>query len=678
MMSRKLGKASQAVNGLTRRFVGLRGVMGPALASFTGFAIGSSFIQANASLEKMTLQLEAMTGSSEAAARSMDFIRKFQDEHPVTDIETLTDAYKDLVAGGINPTTGALKSLIAGSLKFGLTAADIKGVTRALKQTTAVTNAQKQELNQLAERIPGIQKMVAKEMGMSTDRFLKDMERRILKSNDVAAATLRALGKDSDEVLRKFSGSWQATISRIKTSWFNLMTRIGETGAFDDVKDAIDSIANFIKNRSDAIVNTWSQMRFIMREVFHQVKESLIGVFSGADINDSVNKFFDMLTIGWGEVQKTTVVWIEHIKNGFNVLIKGINHLSASSETFSEMFVTEKQKNDLEDTKNVLKEMEDQLKALTTITSSRGTRKRSPFLIDKEEVQKTKEYIRELKQEISDMQNSFGQFELFEEVNIEKRKSDINEETQARLESLRKIRKENKANIEALTKLKEKKLSELAQSNESLGTTVDESGGEVESAKTFLSGWTSALKEIKGRSKDTFENMQSFGEAAAKATTRAFETGLTNLFDNVIDGKITKFRDLMLNVVKDIAKALARLAAQQAAQGIASSIGSIFSRGQTNGNSVNNNPGGANGAGINSNTGAVNLQKSAANSALRSKAAGSSPNMKIEVINNSGELLQATETQSRHEFGQQIMSVVIDSIRTNKNGSRDSLRAGLA
>jgi hypothetical protein len=50
----------------------------------------------------------------------------------------------------------------------------------------------------------------------------------------------------------------------------------------------------------------------------------------------------------------------------------------------------------------------------------------------------------------------------------------------------------------------------------------------------------------------------------------------------------------------------------------------------------------------------------------------------IQIINNSGEKLEVTQARSKSTGQDQVVSIVIDSIMRNKNGSRDMLRGALA
>jgi tape measure domain-containing protein len=679
-MSAALDKSSRAVGVLSRKFSGLRGALAGAFAGFTGFQAAASFIDANASLEQMRIRLEAVTGSVEQAEQSFEWIREFQKRYPVRDIQSMTQAFIDLVQAGINPTTGAFKDLIAGSAKFGLTVADIRGVTRALRQMTALTNAQKQELNQLVERIPGLTARVAEIMNMSQQELLEGIRRMQVDSRDLAAATLNAMGSDADDVLNRFSNTYEAGIAKIKTAWFELMVEIGNTGAFDAVKEAIKGISNLITNFNNSVIKTMGENLFnlgksifdMFGNIFDAIGDILTINTRGSAL-ENMNRLVIFMIAGF----KTVSAIIKNIAQNWsaalaNMKAKWGNFQDYISESTGGIITgpTKKAQKEIDELSNKIRDLGIWIEKLDEIDGMERT------------ANKWRRELSDLKKELLDLSKKSTK-----SFSDSKKALDNNDFAKQLNNDLKSINKEFNDMLVNSSKVfkkleRDRKRAGLSTPNEiqpiaQIGKTKDVQERlkkNLETSKSFSDGWNNALETIRDKSHDVFNDVEVAGQQAAKATVRAFETGLTNLFDNIIEGKVTKFRDLMLNVIKDIAKQLARLAAQQAAQGIAQGIGNIFSNQGTQ-TTYGDGTGGTTASG-GANT-AVSLQKASNNAALRQKAGGQT-NMKVEVINQSGELVQATQTETRQEFGVQIMSIVLDSVRTNRNGSRDALKAGLS
>lgn len=687
-MSRVLGKASQSVAGLSKRFSSLNGIMGPAAASFTAFAFGASFIEANAGLERFLAQMESLTGSADKAKKSFDFVVDFQDRFSAVDLNTITDAYKELISAGINPTTGALQDLLAGATKFQLSNADVKGVTRALRQMTAMTNAQKQELDQLAERIPNITNLVADELNLKAEEMLSRINKRMISGRTLAAATLRAIGKDSEEVLDRFSNTYDAGINRVRSSWRKLMLAIGETGAFDLVKSAIDKVAGAVTSFNNSVIKKMGDNLFTLAK-------SIWGNFSTIyDIINDILKIDVLTNTSLQHMNGFVVLLISGFKT-IEIIIRNLaNHWSSALDLMSDKW---------DRFKDYISESTGGIIKGTVSKQSSELDKLSGEIV---RVAKKLQELQEIGQEELERRGK-GDFIKIAQDRLKELGQQLNEFTKKSVEANKEINSslENNNFAESLSKdfddLLKKMQKIMTVSNEmfkpgnktkfgnkngkmspipGIGNTKDaedELDEYLKQPDTFAEGWRNAFEKIENDSKESFGSMTAVGRESAKAIHNAFESGMTNLFDNIIEGKVTRFRDLMLSVIKDIARAFSRLASEQIATGLAGSLGSIFSGG---GGGVNNAPGGANGAGINPNTGAVLFKASTAPQvSARGKAvAPQASSMKVEVINQGGELLQASETRMRQDFGTQVMTIVLDAVRTNRGGARTSLKGSLS
>jgi len=680
-MSKVLGRASKSSNLLTRSFSKMAVIGGTVAGAFGGMKLAESFLEANSSLEQMKLRLEALTGSAKTAEDSFDFIKKFQEKFPVRDIQTITESYIDLVAAGINPTTGALQQLTAGAVKFGLTAADIKGVTRAFKQMTALTNAQKQELNQLVERIPGLTKIVSEEMGKTQEELLNGMRRMEIDSKELSAAVLRSIGKDSEEILRRFGNTWQAKTAQIKTAWFNLMTEVGKTGAFDAVKNAVQLMADFIGQNINSVVSAWSQAEAILGTIFDGLSVSLANAFGDAKVLKSLEAIMDALNngIAWA---KLIGINLEYgLKKAWNVMAKYLNGFESFRKKLYSLGIGSEFV-DPEDAKRVaflnkeiagLQESVNSFYRVTDISDAgsspfgSGIAKITRTLRDdipraEEAVGHLKNRIKELKKELSTKTNGERGLNLFDDPEEEYKKSTESlykkqEDLQKKLEALREDHTKKAADArEAINR-------EIVLNELKLAETIDST--HKASSKTFVGGWAKGVKEVGEKFKGLWTSVEEQGKFMAETVTRSMERSFSRFFDDLIDGKIVKLKDAILGFLKDIAKALSQALSNRLATQIIGGLATAFT------------PSGQQSGGGAATTNGLGGQPLAGFSGPQQKATRNKGGMKVEIINQSGEQVEAKSAQMSTDYGAQIMSIVIDSVRTNKGGSRTALKAGL-
>ena len=302
--------------GVARSITSVRGLMIGLGSAFGAFKLTDSFIDANSQLETMKIRLEGMLGSAEKGEQAFEWIKQFQLDNPIADLQTMTKQFVGLVSAGIDPTTGAMKGLIGAMAKYSLTADDLNGVTRALRQMTALTNAQKQELNQLVERIPQLTKIVAKEMEMTQEELLKNIHGMTVNSMDLARATLRALEKDGADMIKKMEGTWQAYINRLKTAWFELMIEIGDAGYFDSAKQFIKTVTDGIKNAKREVVI-----------ILDALKDTVKTLFGGM--------LDQMKNLNFKEIAQTAIVAMMRIAQGFKLFtVYTANLVDLISELF--------------------------------------------------------------------------------------------------------------------------------------------------------------------------------------------------------------------------------------------------------------------------------------------------------------------------------------------------------
>jgi tape measure domain-containing protein len=640
-----------------------------------GFGLAREFITANSELEQMRMRIGSLLGDMKAGNQAIEWVREFQKQNPVRSIQEFSQTFEDLVAAGINPANGAMKALTAGSLKFGLTADDVAGVTKAFRQLTGITNAQKEEINQIAQRIPGTMQILASEMGQSQEKIRKDMKAGLVSSQEVAKAILRGLGKNADETIKNFGNTWQSVMLRLQSAWFDLLTRIGETGIFDKVKAKVDQFTSFVNANMEKIVTVAATLLSYIGDI----AATLFGMSTGfefklkpmlllvTDLIAQVGVFFAM-------IKTALVASVALVTKLSNV----ITNMAARGAAFEEGILIPTNSNIEEE----IKKFERIQKRFHDASSGElGGRegRAAKFLVQRlggiDEVTNKVERLRSMLQDVkADINETPVEFDLDNALDGLDQASD----------KMNNLRKETAKMIKDWDPNKPttsgnsgddrfKNLMTLLNDpdrfkTQGLGESMQEQ------AKVVEDSWVTSLEKIQEQFSEKFGTMTKIGARFAEGLNTTLSRNFSSFFDQLIDGHIPRLKNAIESFLKDILRMITDMMSQKLAMEVTQSLLSVFIGAQGAGGgtaNVNaNTAAGVNGAGFSPNT--------AFKPTVRGKAGDGQMNMKVEVLNQSNELIQATETRSRYEFGQQIMTVVLDSVRTNKGGSRDALRAGLA
>lgn len=642
-----------------------------------GFGLAKEFIEANSELEQMRMRIGSLLGDMKAGNQAIEWVRAFQKENPVRSIQEMTKSFEDFVAAGINPTTGAMKSLLAGSLKFGLTADDVKGVTRAFRQLTGVTNAQKEEINQIAERIPGTMAMLAKQLGRSQDVIRKQMKQGLVSSQEVAKAILRGLGENADETIKQFGNTWQSVMIRMKSAWFDFLTRVGESGLFDKMKQKIDEFTSFINNNMDKLVDVTSKMA----EFIGRLAEVILNTSTGVEF-----KLKPMLVLVTKIVTNVASLFVI-IKTALTASLavaanisNTMTNLAGRAEAVGAGFLIP-----------TASKVEESIKSLSRLRALYTSMQRdqsghsaldimnteSKVLLEgglegiNEKIKNYREILKKLKSDINDWPVDVDLKGMFTGM-----EDGINRVVAAGEDMVTTINGLKDPDPNTSGDGQKSAFDDLKKSLEQLDIqTVGTKDNMTDAAKEVEDSWATSLEKIQEEFREKFGTMEKIGARFTEGLNDALDRNFSRFFDQLIEGHIPRLRDAIASFLKDILRMMTDMMSQKLAMQVTQSLIGAFV-GQRTGGGVDNSPGGVNGAGIDPNTGFVR-NKLSSGVGVRGKG-GAPMNMKVEVVNQSNELIQATETRSRQEFGQQIMTVVLDSVRTNRGGSRDALKAGLA
>lgn len=680
---RAIDLATKPIAGVTRSL----GLMKFALVGL-GTVVGREFIRVNSELEQMKVKLAGLFGGNmKVGEDALKWVREFQAANPVKSIEAMTDSFHSLVSAGIKPTEEAMKALIGGAVKYGLTEADLKRVLVAMRQITAITNAQKNELNQLAERLPQISKKLSEELGYkSPELFQQAMTRMEVDAKAMATATVRILGQGADEAIENYGKTWEGGMVRLKTAWFNFIESLNSGSAFDKLKGGLEEVTGWFNKMAFYASNLGGEFDYLIKAgidfynsfakgivEINKLMGQLTGIGTGSNsafgsllivINDAIAGFEILGIIINAQMQiatesfflfrdKATSAWKQ---------VKALFVEDADVEAKKSLNLTLQSK--MEDLQKLRDDLRNQM--VTQVNNVRDHATGEP-LWSGAIMNILKTQIADLTTEVESLQNALKDpasrtFSDIVDASVDKARGAIAKIQGTQITA-------NKAVTMAFNEqydegTRKKKVSELPESVQAYVQGLIDAESKIQALpKTFGESWGVAMKKAKEDFDKNFGDIVALGKYAADSLTKAFTSGFELMFQQLKEGTIN-LKDVMMNILNSVYDAMAKIIAQRMAIGLVTQVGTMFATAPAQVGTGASADGGM-GMGDNYMSNAGGLQKSSTSS-------------KVEIINNSGQQLEVTQARSKSNGGDQIMTIVIDQIMRNKNGSRDMLRGALA
>lgn len=229
--------AMSPIRSLTSAVFSLKGAIA-GFAAGAGIAalgaMGKGAITAGLGMEALKRSFVAIAGSSQGAAKEMEFVRATADKLGL-DLMSSAEAYKGLAAASMGTelqgkkTQQIFTSVAKASTTLGLSADETKGALLAMSQMISKGNVSAEELRgQLGERLPGAFQIAARAMGVTTQELDK-----LLQNGMVPAATF--LPKFAAELEKQFgkaaaaaANSFSGAVNRITSQFSLIKAGIGE------------------------------------------------------------------------------------------------------------------------------------------------------------------------------------------------------------------------------------------------------------------------------------------------------------------------------------------------------------------------------------------------------------------------------------------------------------------
>jgi tape measure domain-containing protein len=258
------------------------GAVGGVGGSFAGAALGAQvgqlrqtlggFAEYAASIKRLRIALEGIAGTQGeynralAAAASVTKELNVPQETAIRGITRLTAAVKG-AGGGAADAELAFKNITAAITATGGGAEQVEGAVTALVQIFSKGKVSAEEINQIAERLPGTFNKIAEASGRTGPELTKALQSGEVGLNDLMKFLVQ-LGGEYGELAKKIAGSSESAGARLTVAYNKMRIEIGK--ALQPVgAEFQEAFLEFITDIGPALVGTAKAvgegMQFIIR-----------------------------------------------------------------------------------------------------------------------------------------------------------------------------------------------------------------------------------------------------------------------------------------------------------------------------------------------------------------------------------------------------------------------------
>ncbi|GAB5390195.1 MAG: hypothetical protein Alpg2KO_31630 [Alphaproteobacteria bacterium] len=245
-----LGQMTNTVSGLTAALA----AGGVAAVGFFGTQFVRSSIETTMQLDAMDRAMKQATGSFEAAAEEMGFVREESDRLGL-ELLTTTQGYTKLAsaARGTSLEGEQTRQLFLGiseaSVVLGLNAEKTSGALTAVEQIMSKGKVSAEELRgQLGERIPGAFQIAARAMGVTTQELDKMLQQGELMADEFLPKFARQLRKEFGEAAVESASSAQAEFNRFNNALIDMQRRFANSGVLDGVTEGVRDLTDVLSD----------------------------------------------------------------------------------------------------------------------------------------------------------------------------------------------------------------------------------------------------------------------------------------------------------------------------------------------------------------------------------------------------------------------------------------------
>ena len=185
-------------------------------------------------------------------------------EVAIKGITRLTAAVKG-AGGGIADAELAFKNINSAIIATGGGAEQVEGAVTALVQIFSKGKVSAEEINQIAERLPGTFNKIAEASGRTGPELTKALQKGEVGLNDLMKFLVQ-LGGEYGELAEKIAGSSESAGARLTVAYNNMRIEIGK--ALQPIgAEFQEAFADFVENITPTLVATLPKLGAIFLEV---------------------------------------------------------------------------------------------------------------------------------------------------------------------------------------------------------------------------------------------------------------------------------------------------------------------------------------------------------------------------------------------------------------------------
>lgn len=285
-------KMDLSFTGMARSLRGMAGGLAAALGL-------DQFVKANTSVESLRRSLEQMTGSGEAAAREIDYLKAAANRLGL-DVNDAGRAYINLTAAAKGTAlegagTKAIFEAVSGAMsKLGKSSAETEGALQAVAQMMSKGTVSMEEMRQqLGERLPGAMQAAADASGVTVGELTA-----MIGTGQVLASDL--LPKLADGLQKMYGTGAQA--EGMVSSWNRLKNSISETLVFIGDSGVVTALVGIMGQLGFAVRGLTGAFELLGRII--GITFGAIAAFDWKHPIDSVKNWKTAVSEAGAEIQK--------------------------------------------------------------------------------------------------------------------------------------------------------------------------------------------------------------------------------------------------------------------------------------------------------------------------------------------------------------------------------------
>jgi len=248
-----MSKARRGVQSISRQLEQTRNAL---LSLFAIRKIGGllqDITSAAVEMEGLQASMEAVTGSSEAAAREFAYVRKEAQRLGLPLAET-TRQYLGIMAAargtklegeGVRKIFSAISEA---AVVLNMSNDDLAGSLLAVQQIISKGTVSAEELRQqLGERLYGAFQIAARSIGIATKDLNKALQQGLLRSDQFLLAFAAQIHKEFGGSVEEASQTARAELARFQNAIYTLKIELARSGFLDEVIHGVKELTAFLK-----------------------------------------------------------------------------------------------------------------------------------------------------------------------------------------------------------------------------------------------------------------------------------------------------------------------------------------------------------------------------------------------------------------------------------------------